>query len=116
MVVHRHAFKRKKKVNKYGNTKVKRDGYTFDSQAEARYYDNLKLRRLGGDIVFFLCQVPMRLGGGIVYRVDFLEFHTDGTVHFIDVKGVETTEFAIKKKLVEHQYPLEIEIVKSKSI
>ena len=46
-----------------------------------------------------------------MYRVDFQEFHSDGTVRFIDVKGYKTKEFIMKKKMVEAEYPVEIEIV-----
>jgi Protein of unknown function (DUF1064) len=51
------------------------------------------------------------LPGGVTYRVDFQEFHSDGSVHFIDVKGVRTKSFISKKKIVEALYPVEIEEV-----
>lgn len=98
--------------SKLGNVRTKRDGFTFDSKKEARYYDELVLRYKAGEVAFFLCQVPFRLPGGVTYRVDFVIFETGGTVRFIDVKGFETETFKIKKKIVEATYPVEIEVVK----
>ena len=85
------------------------NGIRFDSKKEALYYQNLLLRVKGGDVVFFLRQVPFHLPGGVVYRVDFQEFHGDGTVHFVDVKGMRTKGYIMKKKMVEALYPVEIE-------
>ena len=90
--IHRH---------KYGAKKTDVDGIRFDSKKEAKYYQELKLRQMAGEIVFFLRQVPFYLPGGVTYRVDFQEFHADGTVHFVDVKGMRTQSFIAKKKIVE---------------
>ena len=98
--------------HKFGAIATEVDGIKFQSKLEAKYYGMLKLRQRGGEIVFFLRQVPFHLPGGVKYVVDFQEFHKDGTVHFIDVKGMETPEFKAKKKMVEALYPIEIEIVK----
>ena len=43
--------------------------------------------------------------------VDFLEFHTDGGVHFVDTKGVQTETLKLKRRQVEEMYPLNIEVV-----
>ena len=103
----RHNFKR----HKYNATATVVDGIRFDSKKEARYYGDLKLRQRAGEVLTFLRQVPIHLPGGTKLIVDFLEFHTDGTVHFVDTKGVLTSEFKIKRREVEHHYPFEIEIV-----
>lgn len=97
--------------HKYNAIKTELDGIKFDSKKEARYYSELKLRVKAGEIVFFLRQVPFDLPGNVKYRVDFQEFHTDGTIHFVDVKGVRTTDFIMKKKQVEALYPVKIEEV-----
>lgn len=85
------------------------DGMRFDSKLEGAYYRDLKLRQKTGEVIFFLRQVPFHLPGGVVYRVDFQEFHTDGSVHFIDVKGHKTESYKAKKRMVESSYPVEIE-------
>jgi len=97
--------------HKYNAVQTKLDGIKFASKKEANYYTTLKLRKQAGDVVQFLRQIPFYLPGGVVYRVDFLEFWADGTVHFIDVKGMQTPEFKAKKKMVEQLYaPIEIEL------
>jgi hypothetical protein len=105
----RHSFKPRK--HKYAAKKTVVDGIQFDSQKEARYYRQLKLRVQAGEVLFFLRQVPFHLPGGTKLVIDFLEFHTDGSVHVVDVKGMETAQFKIKKREVEHHYPIEVEIV-----
>ena len=98
--------------HKYGARRTEVDGIRFDSRKEARYFRQLRMRQGTGEILFFLRQVPFHLPGGVRYVVDFAEFHADGTVHFVDVKGMETAQFKSKKKMVEDIYsPVKIEIV-----
>lgn len=98
-------------AHKYNAKRTERDGYKFDSKKEAIYYDELKLRVKAHEVVTFLRQVPIHLPGGVKLVVDFLEFHADGSVHFVDVKGMETEQFKAKRRMVETLYPFEIEIV-----
>jgi uncharacterized protein DUF1064 len=95
---------------KYGNHITHVDGIRFDSRREAKYYQNLQLRIAGGEVKYFLRQVPIHLPGGTKLVVDFQEFHTDGSVHYVDVKGRETPVFRLKKREVEHHYPIKIEL------
>lgn len=99
--IHRHKF---------GARPTEVDGIRFDSKKEARYFQKLRIREAAGEVLFFLRQVPFHLPGGVRYVVDFQEFHADGTVHFVDVKGMETPEFRAKKKQVEALFPITIEI------
>lgn len=99
------------KRNKFNASKTEVDGFKFDSKKEARYYSELKLRVRSGEVLFFLRQVPLHLSGNTRYVCDFVEFHTDETIHFIDVKGRETDMFKMKKRQVEDLYPIEIEVV-----
>lgn len=100
-----------KKRSKYNAKKVVVDGIKFDSKKEAKYYEELKLRKAAGEVDYFLLQVPFHLPGGVVYKCDFQEFLSDGTVRYVDTKGFETPEFKIKKKQVEALYPVTIEVV-----
>lgn len=93
---------------KYGNTITTVDGIRFDSKKEAAYYEQLKLRQRGGEVRFWLRQVPVHLPGGTKYVLDFVVFLKTGEVQFVDVKGRETKEFRIKKREVEHHYPFRI--------
>jgi hypothetical protein len=71
----------------------------------------LKLRVAAGEVLFFLRQVPFHLPGGVTYRLDFMEFWVDGSVHCVDAKGMKTRSFIDKKKQVEALYPVTIELV-----
>ena len=95
--------------HKFRAKPVNIDGWHFPSTKEGKYYEELKLKQEAGIVLFFLRQVPVHLPGGVKYLIDFLEFHTDGTVHVVDVKGRRTKQYITKKKLVEALYPFEIE-------
>lgn len=95
--------------HKFNAVRTEVDGIKFSSKKEATYYQTLCLRKKAGEVLFFLRQVPFHLPGGVRYVVDFQEFHSDGTVHFIDVKGMKTSEYLTKKKIVEAIYPILIE-------
>lgn len=88
---------------------VERDGFKFASKREARYYDQLQLRKKAGEVIFFLRQIPFHLPGGVVLRIDFQEFRSDGSVHFVDAKGPKTEQYKAKKRMVEAIYPVIIE-------
>jgi len=96
--------------HKFNAVQTINDGIKFSSKKESRYYNELKLRQYAGEVIFFLRQVPFQLTGNTKYFVDFVEFLSDGTVKFIDVKGVQTPMFKLKKKQVESLYPVKIEI------
>lgn len=88
------------------------DGIRFDSKAEARYYRVLKVRVAAGEVLYFLRQVPIHLPGGVRLVVDFLEFHADGSAHYVDVKGHETEQFKAKRRIAEALYPITIELAR----
>lgn len=101
-------------MSKYRNRKVTIDGRTFDSMAEAAYYQELKLRLKAGDIKGFACQPKIELIPGftkhgrkirpMTYIADFEITHNDGSIEYIDVKGVETETFKLKRKLFDFLY------------
>lgn len=97
-----------KSKSKYKNVSAVRDGMRFDSKKEANFYDELKLRKQSGDVTFFLRQCPIHLTAGVKYVVDFVVFNSDGLVEFVDVKGIKTDVYKLKKKQVEELYPFEI--------
>lgn len=110
-----------KKRSKYNNRKVELDGYVFDSQLEADYYIQLKLREKAEDILFFriqpeyLLQPEFEKDGKkhreIRYVADFEIHHTDGTIEVVDVKGLKTEVFRIKEKMFHKIYPHKLTIV-----
>ena len=101
------------KASKYNNKKTEVDGHVFDSKAEARRYNELKLLQAAGEIIGFTIQPSFILEKGIRYRPDFMICGKDGRIWVEDVKGVETKDFKIKKKLWEAKFPwMELRIVK----
>jgi len=97
-----------KKPSKYHAIMEECDGIKFQSKKEARYYRELKARMFAGEVRYFLRQVPFDLFG-VKYRVDFMEVWTDGSIHWIDVKGFRTETYRIKRRMVEANYPIKIE-------
>ncbi len=85
------------------------DGIRFHSTKEANYYEELLLKQKAGIVLYHHRQVRIDIGDGIKYVIDFLEFHADGTVHYVDTKGMKTAQYIEKKKRVENRYPFKIE-------
>ena len=110
--------------SKYRNKKVQLDGHTFDSKAEARYYQQLKLMERAGEILFFRLQPRYRLLDGfekhgkkhrpIDYVADFEVHHKDGSIEVVDIKGYKTDVFRIKEKMFNKKYPHKLTILKLK--
>ena len=94
--------------HKFNAVQVETDGIKFPSKKEAKRYLQLKQLQALGEIVFFLRQVPFYLSGGVKYVCDFQIFWTDGSVTFEDVKGMKTSIYIAKKKMVEATYPIQI--------
>ena len=98
----------KEKKSKYGAKKTSIDGHTFDSQKEANYYEQLKLRLKAGEIRGFCLQPIFILAPNLKYKSDFIIFNNDGTSEIIDVKGFKTKEYQVKKKVFEDKFNLKI--------
>lgn len=104
-----------KSRNKYGNTKCKIDGFTFDSMKEGHRYAELKIMLRGGLISNlelqkeFELQPAFRDNTGkwirpITYRADFV--YTDnetGKTVVEDVKGFKTEGYKLKKKMMAYR-------------
>ncbi|WP_081707620.1 DUF1064 domain-containing protein [Bacillus massiliigorillae] len=108
-------------ASKYGSKKVEIDGIVFDSKIEARYYEQLKWLQLHGEILFFRIQPRYLLQEAFVkngtkfrkieYIADFEIHHTNGSIEVVDVKGMETEAFKVKKKLFEYKYPHRLSLI-----
>lgn len=110
---------------KYHNTKTVVDDMVFDSKAEARRWQQLRLMERGGIIRDLRRQVPyvliksFRWPSGkacpkTVYKADFV-YTIEGTGEVVveDVKGVLTPEYKIKKKLMMERFGIEIKEVRA---
>ena len=107
MGIHKRGIK-----NKYGNKKCVVDGIKFDSVKEARYYCELKVLRLAGEVLEFAVQpafpIVVNKKKICTYRADFRVKYSSGLTEFVDVKGFKTPVYRLKKKLVEAIYGIEI--------
>lgn len=104
------------RTSKYNAKKVEIDGIKFDSKAEGEYYLHLKQQVTERQILGFERQKRMLLQEGfsvegvkgkirpIFYVVDFIITKNDGTLTYVDVKGMETDVFKLKKKLFMKRY------------
>ena len=100
--------------NKFKNKKTKIDGILFDSEMESHYYLYLKDLKEKGIVVDFELQPIYILQEGfirngkkirpITYKADFRVVYIDGYEEVIDVKGVITAEFKLKRKMLFYKY------------
>ena len=107
-----NGYSSHRKANKYHNHRTEVDGIIFASRKESEYYKLLKCQLAAGQIQSFEMQVPFQLipdyvnaAGkkirGMKYVCDFLIVDKDGKKRVVDVKGLVTDSFKLKKKLYE---------------
>lgn len=101
--------------SKYKAKKTTIDGITFDSNAEAKRYKELKLLERGGAIQNLSLQPRFILQEGFVnadtlqkeraikYKADFQYTENNETI-VEDVKGFKTSDYKIKRKLFLFKY------------
>lgn len=103
----------RKLKHKFGAKRTQVKDRSYGSKLEASYAKRLDSAKEAGHLLFYLEQIGFRLPGGITYKLDFLEFWTNGDVILTEVKGFETETWKIKHKLFLETYPfLELNIVK----
>lgn len=110
--------KPKSSKSKYGAKKAMVDDVGFDSKMEADYYVKLMVDKEKGIVDSFEMQVVYELHPAFVlngkkrlpikYKTDFVVTYADGRVEVIDIKGFETADFKIKKKMFELKYQQEL--------
>lgn len=99
-------------VRKYRNIRVEVDGRKFDSKLEVKRYEELKHLAAIGEVLWFTCQVPFRLPGGVIYRADFLVvWNRLQGVTVEDCKGARTRVSINKIKQVEELYGFKVQII-----
>lgn len=101
-------------MNKYRNKKVVVDGIKFDSKHEAEYYIYLNRLKGEGKIKDFGLQHKFELQPSfkkygkthraITYTVDFAIYHLNGEVEYVDVKGMETQQGVMRKKMFDYLF------------
>lgn len=108
-------------LSKYNSKKVKHDGIVFDSKMEMDFYCWLKELKNAGKISGFILQPEYELQPAfkkrgvtfraIKYRADFDVYLNDNTLVTVDIKGFETADFKLKRKMFEHRYPQELKLI-----
>jgi len=105
--------------NKFNAKRTEVDGRMFDSKREATVYQQLVDRLGSGDIQDLELQpaFPLIIEGKKVtprpYRADFRYRDVlDGQVHVLDVKGVDTREGKLRRRLAEVLHDVVIEVVR----
>lgn len=106
------------RANKYHAKKTVVDGIEFDSAKEAKRFTKLRAMEEEGKIQHLRLQVPFELlpsfeCDGVKYRgmsyvADFV-YYRDGKQVVEDVKGVKTSEYKLKKKLMAYVNHVNIE-------
>ena len=95
--------------HKYGAKRTLYNGIWYDSKKEAAQAADLDLRVRAKDIHGYERQVRfnMEVNGKKIcaYVADFLVHHHNGEQEIVEVKGFETPEWKLKKKLIEALYP-----------
>lgn len=109
--------------NKYNAQKETIDDIRFDSALEGKYYLHLKELQSKGEVTRFEMQPRFTLQEGFVdafgfkhepikYVGDFLVYYPgDNPPKVIDVKGMTTSVFSIKRKLYCNMFPLELVVL-----
>jgi hypothetical protein len=103
----------RKKANKYNARKTTVCGHTFDSKREAEIYLDLLSRKQHGEIVRIGLQPSYTLLEGfrdnqgnkqraITYTADFFVTYADGHSEVIEVKGIRTRDYLLRKKMFLH--------------
>ena len=103
----------RRKPNKYNARKTTVYGITFDSKREAEIYLDLLSRKQAGEIVRIRLQPSYTLLEGfrdntgknqkpITYTADFFVTYADGRNEVIEVKGMRTRDYQLRKKLFLH--------------
>jgi hypothetical protein len=103
-------------MRKYRNKKITIDGIVFDSLAEGKRYEELKLMKHANNpkdkVVSIDChpRYDIYLGNKYIahYKADFKVRYEDGREEIEDVKGIKTSTYRLKKKLVEAIYGIKI--------
>lgn len=103
----------RRKPNKYHARKTTVCGRTFDSRREAEVYLELLAQKQAGEIVRIGFQPSYTLLAGFVdntgkkqrpitYTADFFVTYADGRSEVIEVKGMRTRDYLLRKKLFLH--------------
>lgn len=98
---------------KYGNKKTEYNGYKYDSKFEAGVARDLDIRLQAGEIKGWERQykiecIPYNIHGDpvlkckVTHKVDFRVHNLDDSYTLLEAKGIETSDYKMRKKWLEH--------------
>ena len=96
--------------NKYGARKTQFNGKKYDSAYEADVASTLELRKKGKDILDYDTQFKVEMWAydqngkqamKVSHKVDFRIHHKDGTFELCEAKGVETSDYQMRRRWLE---------------
>ena len=101
------------RIGYYNNKRISHDGIQFRSKDEVHFWEYCKKKKAKGEILNFEYEpetftlIPKfnfagRLIRAMTYCPDFKIYHHDGTVEYIEVKGLLTPEALLKVKLFRY--------------
>jgi len=108
------AFRQFTKPHKFNAKRTEVAGLWFDSKKEAAEYGKLRLLERIGKIQRLELQPVFELhapSGEVLgkYKADFRFIDQQGRSRVIDVKGVKTPVYRLKKRMVEAEYGIKVE-------
>lgn len=99
------------KQNKFGAKRTTaNDGIKRDSKFEASVADELDLRKKAGDILDYDSQYKVEMWAydqngkqamKVSHKVDFRIHHKDGSFELYEAKGVETSDYKMRRRWLE---------------
>lgn len=111
----------RKTKKKYGNKEVFINGIKFDSEMEGKYYLHLLQLKAAGEVTEIELQPKYTLLDGfkkngktfraVTYTADFKVTYANGVEEVVDIKGMFTQQFELRRKLFEHRYPYELKLI-----
>lgn len=104
------------KRSKYGSVKTEYNGRTYDSKLEANFAAELDMSRKATDPKVRPVKIepqvrfPLKIKGKLIctYVLDFRVTYADKHIEHIDVKGVMTDVYKIKKKMMKVCWGIDI--------
>jgi hypothetical protein len=107
------------RLNKYNNKKTEYNGNIYHSKLEADFAFELDVLLQAGEIKKWERQIGMMIDVNDIhignYIADFKVTHNDNSEEIIDVKGVRTSLFNFKWRIVKALYPQYKYTIKTKN-
>jgi hypothetical protein len=98
------------KSNKFNAKRTEFNGRKFDSKFEASVAQELELRKKAKDIKDYDCQFKVEMWAydkngkqamKVSHKIDFRIHHNDGSYELLEAKGVETSDWKMRRRWLE---------------